>query len=102
MQQSTSGADGIDDDERDDVSSPLLSAASAVQEAVRSRVDAETWRGYWLIAIEDWTVREAADSLGKRYTAVYNGYRRVERMLRLEGQRWMATCTNQTTGSNEP
>jgi RNA polymerase sigma-70 factor (ECF subfamily) len=91
----------IEDEERADVSSTLLIAASAAQEAVRSKVDPETWRGYWLIAIEDQTVREAADALGKRYTAVYNGYRRVERMLRLEGQRRIAAFSQQTSGSTE-
>jgi RNA polymerase sigma factor (sigma-70 family) len=95
-------SDGIEDGAPEEGSLSLLSAASAAQEAVRSRVDAETWRGYWLIAIEDWTVRETADSLGKRYTAVYNGYRRVERMLRLEGQRRLADFTKQTIGSTEP
>ena len=94
--------DGIEDEAQDEMSLALLSAASVAQEAVRSRVDAETWRGYWLIAIEDRTVREAADSLGKRYTAVYNGYRRVERMLRVEGQRRLAELTKQITGSTEP
>jgi RNA polymerase sigma-70 factor (ECF subfamily) len=94
-------SDGIEDEAPDEVSLSLLSAASAAQEAVRSRVDAETWRGFWLIAIEERTVREAADALGKRYTAVYNGYRRVERMLRLEGQRRLAGFTEKTTGSTE-
>jgi RNA polymerase sigma factor (sigma-70 family) len=94
-------SDGNEVDAPEEVSLTLLSAASAAQEEVRSRVDAETWRGYWLIAIEDWTVREAANSLGKRYTAVYNGYRRVERMLRLEGQRRLADFKNQTPGSTE-
>jgi RNA polymerase sigma factor (sigma-70 family) len=76
---------GIDDDGAGG-SQILLEAAAAAQKAVRQRVESETWRAYWLIAIEDKTVREAADSLGKRYTAVYNGYRRVERMLRAQGQ----------------
>ena len=82
------------DDDGPDGSLILLDAAAAAQEAVRSRVEAETWRTYWLIAIEDKTVREAADSLGKRYTAVYNGYRRVERMLRVEGQARLGAATN--------
>ncbi len=82
------------DDDGPDGSLLLLDAAAAAQEAVRSRVEAETWRAYWLIAIEDKTVREAADSLGKRYTAVYNGYRRVERMLRVEGQARLGAATN--------
>ena len=94
--------EGSEEEEQDAVSHALLSAASAAQEAVCRRVDPETWRGYWMIAIEDSTVREAADSLGKKYTAVYNGYRRVERMLQVEGQHRLAAFTHGCTGSNEP
>ncbi len=94
-------SDGSEEEERDAVSLALLCAASSAQEAVRCRVDPETWRGYWMIAIEDSTVREAADSLGKKYTAVYNGYRRVERMLRVEGQHWLAAFAHGCTGSSE-
>jgi RNA polymerase sigma factor (sigma-70 family) len=69
------------------VSLILFRQAEEAQEAVRSRVDPETWRAYWLVAIEDQPLREAAESLGKSYTAVYTGYKRVDRMLRQEGQR---------------
>ena len=31
---------------------------------------AETWRAYWIVAIEDRPIREAAESLGKSYTAI--------------------------------
>src|SRR5262249_9362703 len=64
--------------------------AAEAQDAVRSRVDPLTWRGYWLVAIEDRPFRETAESLGKTYTAVYNGYKRVDRMLRIEGERRLA------------
>jgi RNA polymerase sigma factor (sigma-70 family) len=64
--------------------------AAEAQAVVRSRVDPETWRAYWLVAIEDRPFREAAESLGKTYTAVYNGYKRVDRMLRVEGERRLA------------
>ena len=72
------------------VSLALVRQAEAAQAAVRSRVDAETWRAYWIVAIEDRPIREAAESLGKSYTAVYTGYKRVDRMLRAEGQRRLA------------
>ncbi len=94
-------AESIEDEERSALSFALLGAASAAQEAVCRRVDPETWRGYWLIAIEDRTVRETADVLGKKYTAVYNGYRRVERMLQLEGQRRLMAFTQRSTSSIE-
>lgn len=68
----------------------LVLQAEEAQAAVRSRVDAETWSAYWIVAIEDRPIREAAESLGKSYTAVYNGYKRVDRMLRAEGQRRLA------------
>ena len=68
----------------------LVLQAEEAQAAVRSRVDAETWRTYWIVAIEDRPIREAAESLGKSYTAIYTGYKRVDRMLRAEGQRRLA------------
>jgi RNA polymerase sigma factor (sigma-70 family) len=68
----------------------LVHQAEEAQAAVRTRVDPDTWRAYWLVAIEDRPIREAADRLGKSYTAVYNGYKRVDRMLRAEGERRLA------------
>ncbi len=72
--------------------------------AVRSRVDPETWRAYWIIAIEDRPIREAAESLGKSYTAIYNGYKRVDRMLRAEGERRLAALLDSepSTKPTEP
>ncbi len=69
----------------------LQRLAAEAQDAVRSRVDPETWSAYWFVAIEDRPFRETADSLGKTYTAVYTGYKRVDRMLRAEGERRLAT-----------
>ncbi len=68
----------------------LVLEAEQAQAAVRARVDAETWSAYWTVAIEDRPIREAADCLGKSYTAIYTGYKRVDRMLRAEGQRRLA------------
>jgi RNA polymerase sigma-70 factor (ECF subfamily) len=81
-----------EDDGADRESAPplLLLQAAEAQEAVRSRLDPDTWRAYWMIAIDDRSVRETATALGKNYTAVYNGYKRVDRMLRQEGQRRLA------------
>ncbi len=75
--------------------------ASEAQEAVRSRVDPETWRTYWFVAIEDRPFRETAESLGKSYTAVYNGYKRVDRMLRTEGERRLAALVGPATPSSD-
>jgi RNA polymerase sigma-70 factor (ECF subfamily) len=72
----------------------LRRLAERAQEAVRSRVDEQTWRAYWIIAIEDRPVREAADTVGKTYTAAYTGYKRVDRMLRAEGGRLLAGLVN--------
>ncbi len=82
----------------------LVRQAEAAQAAVRSRVDAETWHAYWIVAIEDRPIREAAESLGKSYTAVYAGYKRVDRMLRAEGQRRLAALldTNAKPESARP
>jgi RNA polymerase sigma factor (sigma-70 family) len=83
------------------VSSILLRQAEEAQQVVRSRVDPETWRTYWMVAIEDRPVRETADSLGKSYTAVYNGYKRVDRMLRKEGARRLTEIVGQVSASRE-
>jgi RNA polymerase sigma factor (sigma-70 family) len=82
----------VEDDEtgEPEASLALVHQAEEAQASVRSRVDPDTWRAYWLIAIEDRPIREAAESLGKSYTAIYNGYKRVDRMLRAEGERRLA------------
>lgn len=76
-------------------STALALLAVEIQAAVCRRVEADTWRSYWMIAIEDRPIREAADELGKTYTAIYTGYRRVDRMLRSEGQRRLASMQAQ-------
>jgi RNA polymerase sigma factor (sigma-70 family) len=88
--------------ERDEPQGPgtpliLVSLAEEAQAAVRVRVDPETWRAYWIVAIEDRPIREAADELGKSYTAIYTGYKRVHRMLRAEGERRLAALLSQTS-----
>jgi RNA polymerase sigma-70 factor (ECF subfamily) len=72
----------------------FLRLAAEAQESVRSRVDPETWLAYWSVAIEDRPFRETAESLGKTYTAVYTGYQRVDRMLRVEGERRLAALSS--------
>jgi RNA polymerase sigma factor (sigma-70 family) len=76
--------------DHEETPSIFLQEAAEAQESVRSRVDPATWSAYWSIAIEDRSVREAAESLGKSYTAVYTGFKRVDRMLRAEGERRLA------------
>jgi RNA polymerase sigma factor (sigma-70 family) len=68
----------------------LCEHAAEVQQAIQGRVDPQTWQAFWLVAIEDHSIRETAQSLGKTYTAVYRGYKRVDRMLRDEGARRLA------------
>ena len=75
--------------------------AAEAQDAVRSRVDPDTWRAYWFVAIEDRPFRETADSMGKSYTAVYNGYKRVNRMLRMEGERRLAALQSPASPSSD-
>jgi len=75
------------DEDSEVVSSILLTQAHEAQEAVRARVDRDTWLAYRMIAIDDQPVREVAQSLGKKYAAVYNGYKRVDLMLRHEGRK---------------
>ena len=80
------------------VPSILFRQAEEAQEAVRARVDQDTWHAYWFVAIEDQPVRDAAVALGKSYTAVYAGYKRVDRMLRQEGRRRLAVLLETTYG----
>jgi RNA polymerase sigma factor (sigma-70 family) len=82
--------DALADEDRECAAASLLHLANQVQAAVRARVDAATWRAFEMIAIEDRPVAEVARELGKKYTAVYNGYRRVDKMLRQEGERCFA------------
>lgn len=90
------------DQETDAAATPayatLCDRALEAQLTVRSRVDPDTWRAFWMIAIEDRTVREVAESLGKTYTAVYTGYKRVDRMLRNEGTRRLAVMAGAASG----
>jgi RNA polymerase sigma factor (sigma-70 family) len=82
------------------VPSILFRQAEEAQEAVRARVDRETWHAYWFVAVEDQSVRDAAVALGKSYTAVYTGYQRVDRMLRQEGQRRLAALVRTAVESD--
>lgn len=83
--------------------SPLLARlAEEAQAAVRARVDAETWRAYWIVAIEDRPIREAAEALDKSYTAIYTGYKRVDRLLRSEGERRLAALLDAASGPDSP
>lgn len=79
----------------------LVRLADEAQGAVRARVDAETWRAFWIVAIEDRPIREAAEALGKSYTAVYTGYKRVDRMLRAEGERRLASLLGPAPGARD-
>jgi RNA polymerase sigma-70 factor, ECF subfamily len=94
------GDDG-EDEGPDCASTRLLRLACSVQESVRSRVDPATWRAFEMIAVEDRAVGEVAAELGKKYTAVYNGYKRVNKMLREEGQRHLARRSNESADYGE-
>jgi RNA polymerase sigma-70 factor (ECF subfamily) len=84
----------LPDREPSDAREPQGPAASLVlvlqteeaQAAVRARVDADTWRAHWMVAIEDRPIREAAAIRGKSCTAVYTRYKHVDRMLPAEGE----------------
>jgi RNA polymerase sigma factor (sigma-70 family) len=84
----------LTDDDSEATMDPMLMKlcdhAAEVQQTIQTRVDPQTWQAFWLVAIEDHSIREAAESLGKTYTAVYTGYKRVDRMLREEGARRLA------------
>jgi RNA polymerase sigma factor (sigma-70 family) len=68
----------------------LLSRAEEVQGAVRRRVDERTWQVFWDIAVEGRSVREASEAAGITYAAAFAAQKRVGRMLREEGRRFLA------------
>jgi RNA polymerase sigma factor (sigma-70 family) len=65
----------------------LLTLAAEIHEQVRFQVKPETWKAFWLVAVEDRSVGEAAQTLGKSYAATFAAQRRVRRMLREAGQK---------------
>ena len=65
--------------------------AAEVERAVRERVEPESWRIFWLVRVEGWSVAEAAEAVGKTYAAAYRNQQRVARMLREEASRQLGT-----------
>jgi RNA polymerase sigma factor (sigma-70 family) len=68
----------------------LLEIAGEVQRAVRSKVDPDSWRAYWLVAIEEQSLEEAARLLVKSKAATFAAQKRVKQRLRDEGERLLA------------
>ena len=65
----------------------LLAMAAEAQRAVQAQVDPETWRAFWLVAVEGLSVVEAAELVGKSYAATFAAQKRVKQRLRAEGRR---------------
>ena len=82
-------------DAEDDDSVPgrsqLLSQAAQIQQAVKERVEPQTWQAFWRIAVEGCSFREAAQELGMSYAAVFAAHKRVARMLRAESNRCLSS-----------
>jgi RNA polymerase sigma factor (sigma-70 family) len=68
----------------------LLRQAEEVQDAVRRRISERTWQVFWNIAILGQSVRETSEAAGITYYAAFAAEKRVGRMLREEGQRFLA------------
>jgi RNA polymerase sigma-70 factor (ECF subfamily) len=91
------GAEGpaasVDEDISEDGESPaaarpqLLSLAADVHARVRTQVQPDTWRAFWLVAVEDRSIREAAETLGRTYASTFAAQSRVRHLLREEGRR---------------
>ena len=80
--------DPSEDDEPPATERPrLLTLAAEIHEHVRLRVNPDTWRAFWLVAVEDRSVQEAAATLGKSYAATFAAQKRVRLRLREEGRR---------------
>ena len=81
---------GLDVDESKGSQRPvLLRQAEEVQDAVRRRVSEQTWQVFWKIAILGHSVRETSTAAGISYYAAFAAERRVGRMLREEGKRFL-------------
>jgi RNA polymerase sigma factor (sigma-70 family) len=65
----------------------LQKLAATIENAVRTRVDPETWQAFWLTEIEGLTTKEAAAKLGKTFAATYMAALRVRGHLRREGEK---------------
>jgi RNA polymerase sigma factor (sigma-70 family) len=82
------GRASVADDEPSETERPrLLSLAAEIHDLVRIQVNPDTWRAFWLVAIEDRTVREAADTLGMSYAATFAAQKRVRLRLREAGRK---------------
>ncbi|MEO6809921.1 MAG: sigma-70 family RNA polymerase sigma factor [Isosphaeraceae bacterium] len=80
--------DLLDSDDADESERPaLLRQAEHVQQAVRGRVDDQTWRTFWSVTVEGGSVSEAAEAAGISYAAAFAAQKRVRRMLREEAER---------------
>jgi RNA polymerase sigma-70 factor (ECF subfamily) len=70
--------------------SVLLVQAEEVQNTVRERVNERTWQVFWKIAVDGQSVSETAAAAGISYYAAFAALKRVSRMLREEGRRFLA------------
>ena len=86
----TRAEDRFDEDEPRGAERPrLLTLAAQVHERIRSQVHDDTWRAFWLVAVEERSVREAGETLGKSYAATFAAQKRVRQMLRDEGRKML-------------
>ncbi len=63
----------------------LLRRGRQAHDRVKGGVEPRTWQAFWHVAIDDWSVRATADSLGMSYAAVFAAHKRVLQMLRRAG-----------------
>jgi RNA polymerase sigma-70 factor (ECF subfamily) len=100
----TYAEDAAFEDAADDPSASrarLLTLASEIQAAVRSQVDPETWQAFWLVAVEDQSVTDAAAQLGKSYAATFAAQKRVRSRLRTVGEKLLAESLGACLQSEE-
>ena len=71
----------------------LLAVAASAQETVKAKVDPETWQAFWMVAVEDRSVKDAAEYLGKSYAATFVAQKRVKERLRVEARRLMVATS---------
>jgi DNA-directed RNA polymerase specialized sigma24 family protein len=75
----------------------LIQISEQVRDRVRARVSTENWTAFELIALRDQSIKDVSQLLGKSYTATYTAYRRVDRLLREEGRKQLASGSVVTT-----
>jgi RNA polymerase sigma factor (sigma-70 family) len=79
--------DAAEDQELEPKLLAMMRSARQIQDCVKQSVKPETWEAFWLVGINFWSLKVAADYLNMKIAAVSAAKNRVERKLKEEGHR---------------